>query len=561
MNYKKLPFFISLFTICLLAFGNQHLSAQSSGSMSNETYENIYIHWFFALDKTRLNNGISKSDFDLFTRFSQKAIDSLRGDFMKRIGDDEITTSNVGKYESVLQKNIFSSYLKFENIKQRYPSSVEEFRKTKAPYLSVGCDSACSNIDFETGNLSGWYAYYANNNSSTTSNNLNYITGGFAGAVTHAANDTLTSNPLFYNPTVGPNPKPDYQVNITSGNRGDQIVPSVPVVSPFGGHYSVMLGDSTHVNYGAAILSQTFLVGASNANFTYQYAVFLENPANHSYYQQPFFKVAVLDQNADTIPFCGEYYVVAKGGIPGFNSVYYAPSADSVYYKDWTIVNVPLKHYIGQCVTVVFEAVDCALGGHFSYAYIDASCSPLNIISSSAVFCGQDSIELTAPAGESSYFWTGPAGGITSSDTSRSISVVDTGIYTVVVTPFTGATCNDTLTIHIGKTAGPMPQPSFKADTVCVGGTTTFTNTSNPISGASFYWDFYNLGSYDDSTTNPTWKYNIPGIYTVKLHEVLNGCGIDTYLKVVVDSLVATSFIADTVCARDTVYFTNTSTG
>src|ERR1700679_2021414 len=188
MNHKKIPFYISLFTICLLAFGNQISSAQSSGNTSTETYESIYIHWFFALDKTRLNNGISKSDFDVFTRFSQKEIDSVRGDFMMCIGNNEITTSNVGKYESVLQKNIFSLYLEFENVKQRYPSSVEEFRKTKAPYLSVACDSACSNIDFETGNLSSWYAYYANNNSSTTGNNLNYITGGLAGAVIHAAN-------------------------------------------------------------------------------------------------------------------------------------------------------------------------------------------------------------------------------------------------------------------------------------------------------------------------------------------------------------------------------------
>ena len=302
MNYKKLPFFISFFAVCLLVFGTRSAVAQSADNSSTENFENTYIHWFFALDKTRLTNSISRSDFDLFTRFSQKAIDSVRADFIRRIGNNEITTSNVGKYESVLEKAIFSLYGKYETIKELYPSSVDEFRNVKAPYLSSNCNSACNNIDFESGNLSGWNAYYGVNESSTTGNNIALITGGPAGAVTHAANDALTSTPGYYNSgSVGPNPSPDYQINITSGSRGDAIIPSIPVVSPFGGQYSVMVGDSTLVNYGVAILSQTFLVGTSNANFTYQYAVFLANPI-HNYYQQPFFKVAVLDGSGDTIP-------------------------------------------------------------------------------------------------------------------------------------------------------------------------------------------------------------------------------------------------------------------
>ncbi|HXP50420.1 MAG TPA: hypothetical protein VN922_10715, partial [Bacteroidia bacterium] len=359
---------------------------------------------------------------------------------------------------------------------------------------------------------------------------------------------TLTSNANFYNGSVNPNPRPDYQVKITHGPQSDGLVATLPQVSPFGGSYSVMLGDSTEVNYGTAILSKTFYVTPLNDNFTYQYAVLLENPLAHSYYQQPFFIAAVLDENGDTIPHCGEYTVVSKGGLAGFQSVYYAPSADSVYYKNWTIVSVPLKKYIGTCVTVVFESGDCGKGGHFGYAYIDASCAPLGIITSSPSICGQKTITLTAPSGFSRYSWSGPKNGIVSNpDTTRNIQVDSAGTYTVIVTPVTGGTCADTLSITVTKAAGPVPVPSFTADSVCVGKATSFTNTSNPI-GGKFYWDFYNTGTFQDSAVNPTWIYNNEGVYSVKLYEIVNGCGIDTVIKIQVDSTPIANFNASGGC-------------
>jgi gliding motility-associated-like protein len=571
MNYKKTRFLSLSISTCLLFINilngfSQTTNKQATQEPASHSFENIYIHWSIALDKARISNGIPVGDFNLFKRFSEKALDSLRGDFMNRIGDKEVTLTNAAKYESVIKYAIIALYNKYEVIKLHYPSSVEEFKNTKSKFVPSVCDSACNNIDFENGTLSGWNAYYGFNNSSTNFDITN-VTGGTAGAVIHAANDTLTSTAGYFVPAsmgIGPNPRPDYQVNITSGTRGDALVPAIPVVSPFGGRYSVMLGDSTEINYGAAILSQTFLVGASNTNFTYQYAVFLANPY-HLYYHQPFFNVAVLDQAGDTIPYCGEYNVVSGNGTQAFDSiVYYDAFANEtfpVYYKNWTIVNVPLTHYIGQCVTIIFEVADCSQGGHFGYAYIDASCSPLNVLSSSEVFCGQDSITLTGPSGEGGYHWTGPPGGIISSDTSRIINVDSTGTYTCVVTPFTGASCNDTLSITIGRKPGPPPKPNFAADTACAGMPTIFTNHSNPLGGGSFYWDFYNTGTFEDSTVNPTWIYNLPGIYTVKLEEEYNGCGMDTSIQIVVDSTVNSSFIADTVCAKDTMFFINTSTG
>ncbi len=565
MSYKKLPSLTLLFASCLLVFSSLRLSAQTV--ITPQKFEDIYEHWFYSMDKFQLAAGLNKEDLGVFTRFSEKKIDSLRGNFMQLINSGKVTSDNVNVYEDVLADKLSGIYKKFEIIKSLYPSSVEEYRNVALQ--PQACASACDNIDFESGNLSGWNAYYGVNESSTTAFVTALLTGGPAGAVIHAANDTLTSTTGYYNAgSVGKNPRPDYQINITSGTRGDALVPSIPVVSPFGGKYSVMVGDSTQVNYGVASLSQTFLVGASNANFTYQYAVFLANP-NHNYFQQPTFKVAVLN-GTDTIPFCGEYTVVSGRGTQKFDSVEYhdtyplAPNDTAtfwVYYKNWTIVNVPLTHYIGKCVTVVFQVSDCGLGGHFGYAYVDASCSPLDIISSSQNFCGQDSIVLTGPGGEGHYYWTGPTNGIRSNDTLRQISVDSAGTYTLVVTPFTGATCNDTMTITIGKVAGPPPHPNFTADTGCAGLSTFFNNTSNPIAGAKFYWDFYNNGNYEDSSVSPTWTYNLPGIYQVKLHEIYNGCGMDTTITIVVDTTVGSAFIADTICYPDTTHFANGTVG
>ncbi len=556
MQAKKL---INCYLFVISALATNTLLAQTRPSL--ETSENISRNWSHVVNKVKQNKG---EDFETFTRFSSSAVDSLHGDFLRGVANGEITLENVKSYEGIFTGRLNNLYEKFLQIKAEFPTSVEEFtQKHKPVYLSLPCDSACNNIDFESGNLSGWNAYYGYNQSDT-STVITHITGGPAGAVTEAANDVLTGVFPYFNQTIGPTPGPDYQISITSGTRGDAIIPSIPVVSPYGGHYSVMLGDSTLVNYGVAILSQTFAVTESNANFTYQYAVLLENP-NHTFYEQPFFRIFFINQLGDTIPYCGQYNVVAGHGTQQFDSIMYydARVNDSVpvYYKNWTTINVPLKKYIGQCITVVFESGDCSQGGHFGYAYIDASCSPLKVLSSSDFFCGQDSITLTGPAGESAYNWAGPAGGIISNNTSKSIDIDSAGIYSLIITPVTGASCNDTLSVTIGKKPGPPPNPNFSADTVCLGMPTSFTNSSDPIVGANFFWDFYNVGSYQDSAINPVWTYNLPGTYYVKLHENKNGCGKDTVIKVHVDSTIASSFSDKSVCARDTVFFKNTSRG
>jgi gliding motility-associated-like protein len=543
---------------------NLKVTAQQSGE-SDDGFEKMLSLWSSRVEMVRGEVGANKEDFAQFTRFYQHQMDSMHADFFNKVNGKTSFDEAKGIMENN-KKTITLLYNKFIDIKKEFPSSVEEYRYERKPKIGGdSCVSACYNTGFEDGSLSGWYAYYATN--STGSNggpfNMTGLTGGYCyGAPTEAGGpDPLENN--------------DYQIRVTSGAAIDYFLNtyaslSFPQVSPWGGQHSVMLGDSTWPKEGCAILSQSFLVTNSTSNLTYQFAVFLERSKTHTYYEQPLFSVTILDQNGDTIPACGNYKQSAyTASDVGYNKTYYPTQPvtgggnDTVYWKPWTIVNVPLKNYIGQCITIIFEDWDCSLGGHFGYAYVDAECSPLQVISSSPNLCGQDSLSLSAPPGDSAYVWSGPTRGIRGDSTQQTIWVDSAGVYRVIIYPVTGVSCADTLYDTVGKFAGPPPIPAFHATTACAGQAIHFINTSNDTLTANFYWDFYNLGIYTDTNVlDPSWVYASPGTYVVKLYEVNNGCGAFAFDTItVLPSPVGAFTNNNSGCAPVTVTFTNNSTG
>lgn len=538
--------FSSLFTFC----GAQSLRPA-------ELQEKILATWPAAMEQMRVDAGANKDEYATFTRFYRHSIDSVYIEFTNKINNKSIGLTNVEEYLQGKKAYFNSLFENFRKAEHDYPTTVNEFRSEHRPRIGGdSCYASCNNTGFENGTFSGWYGYYAVNSSTALAFNIVDITGGYLGPVVKGAGpDPYTGN--------------DYQLRITSGAATDWFLKtystySMPEVSPWGGNHSVMMGDSNVNGYGVSILSQSFQVTSTAPNLTLEYSLLLENPAGHTFYEQPFFSAVVLDQNGDTIPTCGEFMLSADSGYAkGFKGIFYPVELDSVYWKPWTLINVPLTKYIGQCVTVIFQVQDCSLGGHFGYAYVDASCSPLQIIASSTSFCGQDSILLTAPQDGSHFAWSGPTNSILSADTLQSVWVDSAGTYTVISTPSSGSSCADTLTITIGKTPGPPPHPSFHADTACAGSPVMFFNTSNPATGL-FSWDFYDIGVYnisDTSNYNPTWTYPIPGTYHAKLHEVYNGCGYDTVVTIVVDSLPVAAFTATGTCVNTPVTFTNSSKG
>src|SRR5204863_8109457 len=96
-------------------------------------------------------------------------------------------------------------------------------------------------------------------------------------------------------------------------------------------------------------------------------------------------------------------------------------------------------------ITLEFSTGDCALGGHYGYAYLDAYCMPMAI---QTEFCiGATSVTLVAPPGFASYFWP-----VTGDSTISTVVQNPTIGQQVTVTLSTVQNCNLTLTTTLNST-------------------------------------------------------------------------------------------------------------
>ncbi len=444
----------------------------------------------------------SDADFNLFLNYYHDKIYATdRCNFWKQVENNQIQTdADVANYAHQMISAYVTLYNNFLQIRNSYPSSVGEYSVPRALTPQPTCNPACDNIDFENGTLSAWEAYYEVNTSNTSTFSNAAPVGGACGAVTHAASDPNTN---------------DFQVAITSGAGVDPIAGAlIPVVCPTGGNYSCRIGDSTRNGAQMGVLQQTFTVTSTNCNFVYMYAVVLENPS-HNYSQQPYFNVQMLDQNGNPIPNCGNYSVVSGPGLPGYTAIFYHHDNDTVYCKPWTTVFVPLQNYIGQCITIKVTAADCALGGHFGYAYFDAVCFS-GIIASPPVICGTNNVTLTAPAGVTSYQWLGPC--IVGPTTNQTAVVNCPGTYQVVVSSAAGSACSDTISMVV-PVYTPLTPSIVSSTNVSCFGNSTGTATATAVNGVPPYTYSWSNGASGATATGLS-----AGSYTVTVKDIY-GCG------------------------------------
>jgi len=393
-----------------------------------------------------------------------------------------------------------------EHILKQHQTTEEEASGQKplpnlpsAPTQSNGC----VNIDFETGTLQGWTASHG-------------------------------WHPL-YNPT-GCCPLPGGQQFIVTGNGVDPFG-NFPRVAP-GGNFSLRLGNNL-VNGEADRIEQTFPVTAANAFFTYRYAVVLQDPG-HTAAQQPAFVIEMFDQNNNPIP-CTYYAVQAAQNIPGFQN-----GINGVVYKPWSNVSIDLTPYIGQNVTIRFTTYDCALGGHFGYAYIDGICNAFVTIQNDTI-CPGTTKTLTAPTGFMQYTWNGPG---VNNQNGQSILISNPGNYTVNTTMFTG--CPGPSFVF-PVYAYPVPQLSFTTNGNPCQLTQTFFNQSQIASGSivSYTWNFGN--NQTNNATQPTWTFPGPGNYIVQLSGISNkGCLAQLTKTIQVLTPPAVNISYNTLCENAT---------
>ncbi|MFN0187629.1 MAG: PKD domain-containing protein [Bacteroidia bacterium] len=371
--------------------------------------------------------------------------------------------------------------------------------------------SSCVNADFEMNSFANWTG------TSGFCCPINSITPGIV-----AGRHTIMTGP-------GTDPN-------TNG--------AITVVAP-GGQSSARLGNDD-VGSEAEQLSYQIAVDATNALFIYRYAVVLEDPS-HTLAEQPRFEIRVYDQNGLPVV-CGDYNVVASSGIPGFVSIVNS-SGSTVHYKDWTTVGINLSPYIGQNVTIEFSTGDCALGGHYGYAYVDCYCSPLIILSD--LCAGANSTILTAPIGFESYAWS-------TGETTQSITINNVVIgtqYQCTMTSVTGCTITLTtiltptiLAPHFGQITNCQNQTRFQDSSLVTVGT--------PIN--VWKWDFG-----DGQTSNvqhPTHNYTAPGNYNVSLTVTnMGGCADTVDYNITTIPIPLVDFNSPPVCPNDVSSFFDAS--
>jgi gliding motility-associated-like protein len=344
--------------------------------------------------------------------------------------------------------------------------------------IQVFAQTQCPNSDFETGTLSGWVGE----------------TGWWG----------ISGFPCGGSVGLTPGLLPGRQTIMTNGwdpNTNNTI----NYVAP-GGSFSARLGNDD-ICFETETLSYTIIPDNSNSLFIYKYAVVLEEPRNtHAREDKPHFSVKVTDNTGTIIdPVCGQYEVYSEDNLPGWET---HPSSNGIAnFKDWTSVGIDLSPYIGGSpITITFQTFDCAQGGHFGYAYVDAYCTKLEIKDS---YCNSNpsnpTATLTAPEGFS-YLW----------------STGETNQEIIIANPIQGDTYTCTLTsatscpINLSITLGPIPDvtPDFSF-TNCAK-TFTFTNqttfapppASPTTTGLTTYlWDFGD-GSTSDLYNPPPHTYN-----------------------------------------------------
>ncbi len=269
--------------------------------------------------------------------------------------------------------------------------------------------------------------------------NIDYEQGSFAGWECATATNNGNGSPVWTPVAAIAN-----RHTITSGGAVDPYG-NFPVVAPGGGMYSVKLGNNAT---GAQMerLRYTFQVpvSANNFNLIYRYAVVL-NDGGHPANQQPYFEVKVTDSANNTVIPCNNSTYVSNSNLPGFTQV---PGSPAIWYKPWTAASMRLAGLAGRTLYIEFVTADCSVGGHFGYGYVDLNCGGYAVTSANCN--GSLSTPLIGPPGFMQYEWydnlynsigTGQTVYVPSPSSSNS--------YNVVLTPYPGYGCIDTLTTTI----------------------------------------------------------------------------------------------------------------
>jgi gliding motility-associated-like protein len=426
--------------------------------------------------------------------------------------------------------------------KQPFSYSYDESSKTGFINLNpTPLNANCVNAGFENMNFANWTGGTFTNAAAT---NWNTFTPAWTNGIMTSGNNQLPQAmwPGFTSPypnrhtimTIPPtlNNPPNcigwdsIAVNPTTHLSDIEFVPATA------NGVTARLGNANNNYNETERLVYTMAVTSLNSQFTISYAVIVYD-GGHPAGEQPFFKITTRDQAGNPIAGCGQYQIdasqvstdpnfIAASSWNSWNNTWTDPvpgGFNSYYYKKWTTVGMDLSAYIGQTITVEFRTGDCIWGGHWGYAYVDASCQPATAVVNMCT--GSTTAVLVAPPGYSNYQWYGPNGmTIISGATNDSLNIANAvvgQVYTVVLTNAAGCTSSMQTTlvntnIQIQTTnSTPSCQGGFSGTASVVptgsnnGYNYSWTNMSNnqPVGGNTATITGLSPGSYSVQVSSP----------------------------------------------------------
>lgn len=366
---------------------------------------------------------------------------------------------------------------------------------------SCMCQSG-TNLNFESGDFSGWTA------GTGTCCPFNITGTGF---------DSL-------------------QHRITKGSGYDKYSQGmISTVHP-GGTYSALLGnDSIHAE--SEQLSYILSVPMNPVMLLIHFAVVLENHT-HPRVKQPRFSFELKRMNGEILD-CGFEIVAGDSDVPFHDN-------GIIQYLPWSNALVDLRPYKGDSIRITFTTGDCQPGGHFGYAYIEASLIPATIEHN---FCDSSgSATLSVPSGFNTSWNTG--------DTSSTIHTLPGNYMSVYEASVSG---DFGCSVNLELNAVPFfPFASFSLAGGCIP-EVSFSNLSSGSVQATPFWDFGD--SSFSSLYDPVHTFPATGVYDVTLTMTgTNNCtGITTQQVIAGSDLEAGITIRDSCIGREVEFLAEVS--
>lgn len=364
------------------------------------------------------------------------------------------------------------------------------------PMSAFGQALCPPNIDFELGDFSNWECRIGVVSGANGSNQITWLGTGQA----------------FDRHTIIP---------ANTGNTDPYGL--FPENCPNGSGYSIKLGNSQSGAQAEGV-SYTYTIPANVTQFSiiYYYAIVLQDPS-HPAHEQPRFMARVIDLSENAEINCVSFDFTASGSLPGFLP---SPVVPSIVYKDWTPITLDLTPYAGKTIQLEFITSDCTRGGHFGYAYIDVNAACNGAIIGSTICQGETTANLQAPFGFLSYEWYSDLTFSTVLSNSQALFLDPApavgSIYPVIVTPYPGFGCRDTLYANI--TTAPKP-PSVAGPDIVACRNQSVQIGGPPTVGYSYSWTPASLVS-NPAASNPFATNNLfaPVEYQLKTTDLATGC-------------------------------------